>query len=174
MNINPMLTQRSDETYKEAFKILKETGKCAILRPTGFGKTLIMCKISRRYKKVLYVYPTEIIKKHAINLLRGMRDKDKIDNVVNFCTYLSLGKLHDDVKRLANKIANDGYDLIIFDEIHHMGAKLVKETLDILDYIDTEKINILGGTATPDRMDGYDVIGAYFGNSQFASVFLTP
>lgn len=165
MNINPMLTQRSDETYKEAFKILKETGKCAILRPTGFGKTLIMCKISRRYKKVLYVYPTEIIKKHAINLLRGMRDKDKIDNVVNFCTYLSLGKLHDDVKRLANKIANDGYDLIIFDEIHHMGAKLVKETLDILDYIDTEKINILGGTATPDRMDGYDVIGAYFGNS---------
>lgn len=165
MSTNVILEQRSDETYREAVKLLNETGKCAILRPTGFGKTVIMCRISRRYKRVLYVYPTEIVKKHAINIIKGLKSKDNIQNVVNFCTYSHLGKMHDDAGKFASNLITEEYDLIIFDEIHHMGANLVKKTLDILNYINPMKINILGGTATPDRMDGYDVIGNYFGNS---------
>lgn len=165
MSINPILKQRSDETYIEAIKILRKTGKCAILRPTGFGKTVVMCKISRRYKKILYIYPSEIIKQHVMNIMSEMKETDKINNSVTFCTYSYIGKIHSNPNEFISKLIEEKFDLIIFDEIHHMGANLVKKTLDILNYINPMKINILGGTATPDRMDGFDVIGAYFGNS---------
>lgn len=165
MAINKMLIQRANETCQETIDLLNKTGKCAILRPTGFGKTVIMCKISRRYKNVLYIYPTEIIKKHVISTVSRMKAKDNLPDNITFCTYSYFGKMHNNLDKVIEFINEKHFDLIIFDEIHHMGAKLVKETLKVLESIDTSHTHILGGTATPDRMDGYDVIGEYFNNS---------
>ncbi len=162
--MNPILEQRNRETYTEAIKILNNTGKCAILRPTGFGKTVIMAQISRRYKKVLYVYPTEIVHKHMKELVDKLNSNDGLGSNITYMTYSYLGKMHDKLAELVVTILKNKYDLIIFDELHHMGARLVKETLKILELLDG-KIHILGGTATPDRMDGFDIIGKYFENS---------
>ena len=53
------------ETYEEAVKLLaKKPHKCAIIRPTGFGKTGILTKIikSGKYKHILYLYPAEVVR----------------------------------------------------------------------------------------------------------------
>ena len=46
------------ETYEEAMILLKKYKKCAIIRPTGFGKTGILTKIikSNPKKKILYLF----------------------------------------------------------------------------------------------------------------------
>ena len=89
-NIKAKLIQRLSETYKQTVEILKKNGKCVILRPSGFGKTVTMCRIAQReeYKKVLYIYPTKIIKEQALKYLKG--DKAKIEWV----TYYKFGKYH--------------------------------------------------------------------------------
>lgn len=53
-----------DKTYKEACKILKVYGKCAIIRPTGFGKTGILTRFIKdgNYKNIVYLYPADIIR----------------------------------------------------------------------------------------------------------------
>lgn len=153
-----ILNKRIEETKVEVIKALTEYGKCAILRPTGFGKTVLMCKIAdERYKRVMYVYPTDVIKQNAEKRIK----KAKVD----FVSYMKIGKQHNKVKGLYDIIKKQKYDLIIFDEIHHMGAKFVKETLDELyKLLENTNIHILGGTATPKRMDGFDVVGKYFDN----------
>ena len=50
------------KTLKDVREKLKEKHKVIILRCTGFGKTYLATDIIKDYKKVLYVYPAEIIK----------------------------------------------------------------------------------------------------------------
>lgn len=151
-----ILEQRKQETFIDAMEILKQTGKCAILRPTGFGKTTIMCEIAQYYNRVLYIYPTEIAKKAAIANLKGKK--------VHFWSYSYLGRFHRNLPLLC-QCTIGRFDLIIFDEMHHMGAKNVRYVTEyLLNKIDTRKVHILGGTATPRRMDNYDVIDKFFDN----------
>lgn len=155
-----ILIKRSEETKKQAKFMLNTKGKCAIIRPTGFGKTFIMCSIVReeqKYKKVMYVYSMVTVKNEAVQDLKETVDK------VTFTTYAKLSRINGDRTRIHAIL--DSYDLIIFDELHHIGAKQAKKTVDeILQLINTNKTHILGSTATPDRMDGFDVIDAFFDN----------
>lgn len=154
MNTVGMIEQRSKETEIEAIRLLNSKGKCALVRPTGFGKTVIMCRIAHRYERVLYVYPSEVVKRAAISHLK--------DKEVTFWSYRLLGEFHNNIQLLFEQVLGK-YDLIIFDEIHHMGANNVKEVVSkLLSILDTNKTHIIGGTATPKRMDGYDVIDSFF------------
>lgn len=156
-----MLIKRSDETKEQAKFMLKTKGKCAIIRPTGFGKTFIMSNIVReeptKYKKVLYIYSMKTVKNEAIKDLQEAVDR------VTFTTYMKLSRINGDKSRIHEVL--DKYNLIIFDELHHIGAKQARKTVDeILQLININKTHILGSTATPDRMDGFDVIDAFFDN----------
>lgn len=157
MLYSQILEKRQRETESNALSVLRETGKCAILRPTGFGKTVIMCRIAKRYNRVLYVYPTEIVRQTAINYLGPKK--------VSWITYTKFGKYHDDIDKLYEMVIGE-FDLVIFDEIHHMGASNVKQTVSkLMVGLERSGCHILGGTATPKRMDGYDVIDNFFDNA---------
>ena len=147
------------ETYDEAMQLLKKYRKCAIIRPTGFGKTGILTKVikSGKFKKILYLYPTEVIKNTVLGFYYKNRKNrpDTIDNVI-FMTYMKLTNLSElDMKALK------GIDLIICDECHRLGAA---ETMEgMRDLIEANpKARLLGATATPERMDMIDEIAMFF------------
>ena len=146
-------------TYKEALELLKKYGKCAIIRPTGFGKTGILTKIIKKgpYKKILYLYPAEVVKNTVLDFYysRNKIKCDSIDNVI-FMTYMKLTNLSSkDMKALK------GVDLIICDECHRLGATETMEGMhDLLKA--NPKAHLLGATATPERMDMIDEIAMFF------------
>lgn len=148
-----------NETYEEAMALLEKYRKCAIIRPTGFGKTGILTKVIRsgKFKKILYLYPTEVIKNTVLGFYyKNHKNRpDNIDNVI-FMTYMKLTNLSElDMKMLK------GIDLIICDECHRLGAA---ETMEgMRDLIEANpKARLLGATATPERMDMIDEIALFF------------
>lgn len=149
------------ETYEEAMTLLKKYKKCAIIRPTGFGKTGILTKVikSGKYKKILYLYPADVIKQAVFNFYYGKRYRllqdSSIPNVT-FMTYMKLTSLSDtDIKALK------GIDLIICDECHRLGATETMEGMKDL-MAANPKVSLLGATATPERMDMIDEIAMFF------------
>ena len=149
------------ETYEEAMALLKKYKKCAIIRPTGFGKTGILTKIIKggKYKKILYLYPADVVRQAVFNFYYGKKYKltknSSIPNVT-FMTYMKLTSLSDtDMKDLK------GIDLIICDECHRLGATETMEGMK--DLIESNpKVSLLGATATPERMDMIDEIALFF------------
>lgn len=149
-----------DQTYKEAVSLLNEYGKCAIIRPTGFGKTGILTRFIRsgKYKKILYLYPSEVVKNTVLNFYYGNSKESIPDTITNvtFMTYMKLTQLNEkDFKALKD------IDLIICDECHRLGAS---ETMNgINELISTfPNVHLLGATATPERMDMIDEIAMFF------------
>ena len=145
------------ETYEEACSILNEHRKCAIIRPTGFGKTGILTDIIKSgvYKKILYLYPSQVVKDAVLKFYYGDKKKDSIDNVI-FMTYMAITNLSETV--LDNLM---DIDLIICDECHRLGAP--ETMLGMRDLIAINPmIPILGATATPERMDMVDEIAIFF------------
>lgn len=79
-----------DKTYKEACKILKVYGKCAIIRPTGFGKTGILTRFIKdgNYKNIVYLYPADIIRTAVLRFYYGEDiPEDEEIKGVTFLTY---------------------------------------------------------------------------------------
>lgn len=131
-------------TYNELVLKLKEYGKCALIRCTGFCKTFMLAKLAKRYKRVLYLYPADCVKQTVE--ARGCEN-------IEFLTYAKTAKMTiDDYK---------GYDLIILDECHRIGAVKTRLGLEKLFRINPTA-HIVGATATPDRMDMIDVVSEFF------------
>lgn len=147
-----------ESTYQEVVQLLNEFGKCAIIRPTGFGKTGILTKFikSGTYNKILYLYPADVVKNTALNFYyKDTVKKDYIDNVI-FMTYMKLTNLSE-----TDLNALKGIDLIICDECHRLGATETMQGMNDLLSLDP-KPHILGATATPERMDMIDEIALFF------------
>ena len=101
-----LIEQLRDSTYNEAVKLLNKYGQCAIIRPTGFGKTGILTRFikSGKYKKILYLYPADVIKNTVLEFYYNSKQnvldlyydnqekKDTIENVI-FMTYMKLTNL---------------------------------------------------------------------------------
>lgn len=158
MNISK-ITKLRKQTEQEALKILALYHKCAIVRPTGFGKTGILTKILMKYKKVLFLYPNDIIRRTAINFYNDFSNQS-LDTIPNttFMTYNRLLNLTDeDYEKM------EGVDLIITDECHRLGAE--KTRVAMLRLLEAfPAADLLGATATPERMDLIDEICMFFDN----------
>lgn len=159
MSIKNVKHSKIKETYDEAVKMLKSCGKCVIIRPTGFGKTFIMANIAKKYKKVLYIYPTEIIK---IDIKETYSDVMPASTA--YMTYSTLGNMGRDGD--LDAIRNAGYDLVILDELHCAGGNLRRKAFEeLLPYFEENGVHLLGASGTPDRSDGYDVVHYLFGDN---------
>ena len=201
------LAKAQDGTINEAIDMLNKHEICLIVRPTGFGKTHIMLQIANKlnFKKVLYMYPIDVIKQSIIETYEGksftLDNSNKSLMQLEFCSYrkmlsdamhiyrlidiyeaknnkikeINWSKIDDNtkdkykeaynslteaeldaVKRLWFKYKFSDIDLLILDEAHMVGAegftsywRYIKEL--VTKPSKTNRLNVLGGTATPLR-----------------------
>jgi len=143
------ISELREETYREVMANLAEQGKCAIVRPCSFGKTILSVRIAKEYGKVLFLCPTYNTKTTMEN-----RYADSIKNI-EFELYCNIARMTDD-----EISAMKHYDLVIADEMHHAGAAGAGANLKKL--LAAMPCHLIGATATVERMDGIDVIEEFF------------
>lgn len=152
------LKDHRKRTREFATFLLNRYRRCVIIRPCGFGKTYIGMEIleSGRYQRCLFLHPDDddskaeevrkrkpkkVVHSHTFNWIRGLSNTE---------------------------IAALDYDLVFIDEVHCIGgtddgkgAYITYQKIKKL--METHpKTHFLGATATPERMDGIDVIGTMF------------
>ena len=103
--------------YHAALTMLKETGKAAIIHPTGTGKSFIGFKFCEDFpeKRICWLSPSEYIFKSQLANLAA--DSNIVPANIIFLTYAKLMVMSaDEIKELHP-------DLIILDEFHRCGAE---------------------------------------------------
>lgn len=158
-DIEKLKTQLRDETYHEAKHLLKKYKRCVIIRPTGFGKTGILTRFIKKYKRVIYLYPANVVMDTVLSFYyNGNIPPEKTIPNVEFMSYKRLTMLTEEQMESYSDV-----DLIIADECHRLGAfntvDAIKRLLAML-----PDVHMLGATATPERMDLVDEISMFFQN----------
>ena len=173
--IMPNTYAEQAKTNKSVRALLNKHHKCAILRPTGFGKTFTLTDLIKDYKKVLYVYPSAVIRDTVIQrYVSTMEDFDdeEHDNYIDEetietykamgqmenCTLMTYAKL---IRLTDEELKKFKYDLYIFDECHKMGAPKARVACEKL-FAMHPKRYFVGATATPIRADNVDVVAEFF------------
>ncbi len=151
-----------------------------VVAATGTGKTVISAFDYKRFcnenpgkpNRLLFVAHREEILKQSIDCFRGILkdanfgdllvgsyEPDKIDHL-----FISIQSFNS--REFDTKTTEDFYDYIIIDEFHHTAAPTYQKLLTYY----RPKI-LLGLTATPERMDGKNII-EYFENRIAAEIRL--
>lgn len=155
------LFEHNEAAYISAFRVLKETGKAAVIHPTGTGKSFIAFKLcyDNADKKICWLSPGEYIFKTQCENLAAAGSA--VPRNIAFFTYAKLMLMTD------AELEEIKPDYIILDEFHRCGAEMwgqgVKRLLNL--YSDTP---ILWLTATNiryldnrrDMADGLDKVFA--------------
>ena len=159
-----ILRKHNQETYKKVVYSLMKGKKTLFEQATGTGKSYISCKLLRDYgsnQRALFVCSSEAIetqfKKDFQNWVVG---KGTTDCQLDTCLYQGL-----------NRVKKNEYDIIIFDEVHRMGAKTwgpnSKEVMN-----NNPNALVVGMTATLERPDGFDVKQYFDNNNPVSSLSL--
>lgn len=126
------------EAYKRVKNAFKTSKRTCVVQPTGTGKSYIALQLVKDCKidtKILYVTSYDSVRCKFINLL-----KDYVpDKLISCQTYMGL--LRKDLK---------GYDVIILDEFHRVGAEKWGESVESI-LKACPNAYILGLSATPVR-----------------------
>ncbi len=163
----------------EALQALEETrfnGYTAglVVLATGLGKTWLSAFDSNRlqFKRVLFVAHREEILAQAMATYRRCRPQARfgrysgaqkdLDADVLFASIQTLGKAAH-----LRQFSPDAFDYIVVDEFHHAAARTYRGLIEHF----TPKF-LLGLTATPDRMDGADLLELCQENLVYESNFL--
>ena len=171
------------KTLAETKVLLQATHKAVIIRPTGFGKTWIMTELIKDYKKVLYLYPSEVIRDTVVNRYYGsMFDEDSEEYIdengesldpetvesflemkkIDKCTLMTYAKL---IRLTPTDFDEMDYDLVLFDECQRIGGSKTKIAVEKLFAALDSSTDFMGATATPTRMDNFDVVSYFFGDN---------
>jgi superfamily II DNA or RNA helicase len=143
-----------------------------VVAATGCGKTVISAFDYARYCKknpgkknrLLFVAHREEILEQSIDTFRGvLKDLNFGDLWVGSYKPESLDHLFVSIqtlnsKKLYDELPSDYYDFVVVDEFRHAAAPIYREPLAKL----SPKI-MLGLTATPERMDGEDILQYFNG-----------
>lgn len=110
-------------------------------------------------KKVIFVYPSDILKVTFGEQENAVRNEDRII----YETYSMVQSRWGDPKYLWEDMDIENVGLVIFDEVQRMGAVNTTKALDVAIPI-LEKLGIpyIGASATPERRTGPDVVEKYF------------
>jgi len=158
--------------YKRSIGVMKNL----VVMATGTGKTIVAALDFARFFKenpranFLFVAHSVDITSQALSTYRMVLKDNNFgelfdgnskpkNNKALFATIQTISKL-------VNDFPTEHFDYIVIDEVHHSGAKSYWRVIDNL----KPKI-LLGLTATPDRMDGFDIAG-HFDNQVSAELNL--
>ncbi|MBT2729816.1 DUF3427 domain-containing protein [Bacillus sp. ISL-75] len=153
--------------------------KNLLVAATGVGKTVISAFDYKRFKnknkpsKLLFVAHREEILKQSLETFRAiLKDPNFGDMLVGTHQARSIDHLFVSIqsfnsKKLYENTTSDFYDFIIVDEFHHAAADSYQKLLSHY-----QPIILLGLTATPERMDGKDIL-SYFDGKISAEMRLT-
>ena len=135
-----------------------------VVMATGLGKTLLAAFDSNRpdFRRVLFIAHREEILRQSRDAFRRVRpdgrfgfflgaDKDPEADVV----FASIQTL----QRNLNRFESDQFDYVVVDEFHHAAAPTYRRAIESF-----RPKFLLGLTATPDRLDGADLL-ALCGNN---------
>lgn len=180
LEINPYSYQQDILDKLEAERCIRGHYRNLIVAATGTGKTVISAFDYRRFRyenpkspcRLLFVAHREEILKQSIYTFRAvLRDAnfgslfvgsyrpDAIDNL-----FISIQTFNS--QEFSSKMDPDYYDYIIVDEFHHAASPSYRKLLSYY----RPKI-LLGLTATPERMDGKNVL-EYFDDRIAAEIRL--
>ncbi|WP_342575201.1 DUF3427 domain-containing protein [Paenibacillus sp. FSL M8-0142] len=163
----------------EAQRVIYGRTRNLLVAATGVGKTVVSAFDYKRFadrnqkSRLLFVAHREEILKQSLDTFRfilkdlnfgelhvGSNQADSIDHL--FISIQSFNNL-----KLTEKTTRDFYDYIIVDEFHHAAAPSYQK---LLAYYQPQIL--LGLTATPERMDGKDILH-YFNDTIAAEIRLT-
>lgn len=159
MNTKAVIERK--KTLNDLKKKLNTYGKCCVPRCTGFGKTTMISHMVKEYNHVLYLYPTEIIKKTVEKAMAGQSVYEMEDGYIEessnieFMTYQMLAVSNTSYERYKD------VDLIVLDECHRVGGEKTSQNLHLL-IASCPDAKLVGLTATPDRSDDFDVVQEFF------------
>ena len=112
------LYRHNAEAWLAARKMLEETGKAAVIHPTGTGKSFLGFRLCEEYpdRTVCWLSPSEYIYRTQIENLKKASGGWEPGNV-RFCTYARLMNMtEEEISALAP-------DYIVLDEFHRCGAE---------------------------------------------------
>ena len=139
------LFEHNQAAFDAALEMLGDTGKAAVVHPTGTGKSYIGFKLCEQFpdKTVCWLSPSEYIYKTQLENLKEDSGGWQPENV-KFFTYAKLMLMTD------SELAEIKPDYIILDEFHRCGAEMWGEGVDRL-LKAYPKVPLLGLTATAVR-----------------------
>ena len=147
------LFKHNKTTYENITRVFETSNKCATVQPTGSGKSFLIFKLAQdNSDKTVVVFEPN---KQIIGRVSEQMKEYGIENV-KFFTYQKLNSQH---KR--GEISIENADYICLDELHRIKAKQWEQAVIAIQ----EKFpdaKVLGLTATPERMDGQNIVD-YFG-----------
>lgn len=147
------LFKHNKTTYENITRVFETSNKCATVQPTGSGKSFLIFKLAQdNSDKAVVVFEPN---KQIIGRVSEQMKEYGIENI-KFFTYQKLNSQH---KR--GEISIENADYICLDELHRIKAKQWEQAvIAIQDKFPNAKV--LGLTATPERMDGQNIVD-YFG-----------
>lgn len=149
----------------ETERLLHNRFRNLIIAATGTGKTVISAFDFKNFKKqkpnakLLFVAHRKEILQQAQTTFQGvLKDNnfgelwvDGIEPENYDCVFASVQTLNNKIGKL--NLSEIYYDFIVVDEVHHIAAKSYRP---IINYF--HPTILLGLTATPERMDGEDIL----------------
>lgn len=164
-DIKPFPYQNEILEKLEVERTVHKRNKNLLVAATGTGKTVISAFDYKNYRnnnktsKLLFVAHRKEILQQAKAAFQGvLKDNnfgdlwvDGIEPSSNEYVFASVQTLNNRLKTI--KLSPDYYDFIIIDEVHHISASTYRP---IINYFKPKVL--LGLTATPERMDGEDIL----------------
>ena len=117
------LYDHNQAAYEAAVELIRETGKAAVIHPTGTGKSFIGFKYCAENpdKTVLWLSPSEYIFKTQIENLKAAGGEEPKN--ITFATYQKFSRYTDE------EIAALQVDGLVLDEFHRVGARMWQQNI---------------------------------------------
>ncbi|MFD9600644.1 DUF3427 domain-containing protein [Streptomyces sp. NPDC059970] len=170
LEVRPYPHQRDMLERLEVERTVHDRHHNLLVAATGTGKTVMAALDFKRLRRTLGRDPRLLFVAHRKEILeQSLRVYQNVLTDANFGELFAGGEIPDNWthvfasvqslnSRALDRFAPDHFDVIVIDEFHHGTSPTYRRILDHF-----EPKELLGLTATPERMDGLNIQDEFFG-----------